>query len=243
MTTPQTLASIEHGCFDTSALQEELVKALEDDRKYKRTDAMKKRAIHTAANYDEFRNLVACADLKPVKQKELQSFTKTERSNNLGYKKKTRKEYGASLKFSTQEAATDVPPATAVDFCRQWSRYLKSSDAKYRYLRLTSVEKLGTMFKGDLEADLLAEIAKVLLWSMNSTPDDTNSYNPDNTAAFALDTMAALSTTSRFSLILDFLDNNQIEVMRSLFSEIEKVVAKDETLVSKVHATGASYKV
>lgn len=49
------LTSIEHGCFDTSALQEELAQALEDDRVYKLTDDMKKRAIHTAANYDEFK--------------------------------------------------------------------------------------------------------------------------------------------------------------------------------------------
>lgn len=47
--------SIEHGSFDTAALQQELAQALEDDRVYKLTDNMKKRAIHTAANYDEFK--------------------------------------------------------------------------------------------------------------------------------------------------------------------------------------------
>lgn len=49
------LTSIEHGAFDTAALQQELAQALEDDRVYKLTDNMKKRAIHTAANYDEFK--------------------------------------------------------------------------------------------------------------------------------------------------------------------------------------------
>lgn len=49
------LTSIEHGSFDTAALQQELSQALEDDRLYKLTDSMKKRAIHTAANYDEFK--------------------------------------------------------------------------------------------------------------------------------------------------------------------------------------------
>lgn len=52
---PAQLTSIEHGCFDTAALQQELAAALEEDRKYKLTDNMKKRAIHTAANYDEFK--------------------------------------------------------------------------------------------------------------------------------------------------------------------------------------------
>jgi hypothetical protein len=48
-------SSIYEGTFDTTALQHELAQALEEDRRYKRTDEMKKRAIHTAASYDEFR--------------------------------------------------------------------------------------------------------------------------------------------------------------------------------------------
>jgi len=51
------MASIWEGNFDTSALQNELAQALEEDRKYKLTDNMKKRAIHTATNYDEFKVL------------------------------------------------------------------------------------------------------------------------------------------------------------------------------------------
>jgi hypothetical protein len=56
----QPLTSIEHGCFDTAALQDELAQALEADRKYKLTDSMKKRAIHTAHNYDEFKVELWC---------------------------------------------------------------------------------------------------------------------------------------------------------------------------------------
>lgn len=52
---PSEPTSIEHGSFDTAALQIELAQALEDDRKYKLTDNMKKRAIHTASSYDEFK--------------------------------------------------------------------------------------------------------------------------------------------------------------------------------------------
>jgi hypothetical protein len=35
---------------------------------------MKKRAIHSAKDYDEFRNMVACAELKPVESKELSNL-------------------------------------------------------------------------------------------------------------------------------------------------------------------------
>ncbi|GMF45480.1 unnamed protein product [Phytophthora fragariaefolia] len=61
--TPQQLTSIEHGAFDTAALQQELAQALEDDRLYKLTDNMKKRAIHTAANYDEFKVIAILAGI------------------------------------------------------------------------------------------------------------------------------------------------------------------------------------
>lgn len=49
------LTSIREGSFDTSLLEKELVDALEQDRKYKLTDEMKKRAIKTASSYDEFK--------------------------------------------------------------------------------------------------------------------------------------------------------------------------------------------
>ena len=43
------------------------VEALDEDVKYKKTDEMKKRAITVAKSYDEFRHLVSCAHLKPVR--------------------------------------------------------------------------------------------------------------------------------------------------------------------------------
>ena len=48
-------SSIYDAAFDTTSLEAEMAQALEADRKYKLTDAMKKRAITKAANYDEFK--------------------------------------------------------------------------------------------------------------------------------------------------------------------------------------------
>ena len=44
----------------------ELCLVTQEDVSRKKTDEMKKRAIHTAANYDEFRHMVSCAQLTPV---------------------------------------------------------------------------------------------------------------------------------------------------------------------------------
>ncbi|RLN89075.1 hypothetical protein BBJ28_00004889 [Nothophytophthora sp. Chile5] len=125
----EQLTSIEHGAFDTAALQQELAQALEDDRLYKLTDNAKKRAIHTAANYDEF--------------------------------------------------------------------------------------------KADMDADLMAEIIHVLVLSWRQEPAASDPLEPEQ-AAFALQMMQALTQTSRFSLILDFLDNHQLDKAHDLFRLMER---------------------
>ncbi|KAA0155592.1 hypothetical protein FNF29_01509 [Cafeteria roenbergensis] len=68
------MAAASEAAFDTERLSGELAHALEAEDKYHRVNEMKKRAITTAASYDEFKNLVACAadGLKPVSGKELQ---------------------------------------------------------------------------------------------------------------------------------------------------------------------------
>ncbi|KAL3660082.1 hypothetical protein V7S43_015004 [Phytophthora oleae] len=219
--TAEQLTSIAHGAFDTAALQQELAQALEDDRLYKLTDNMKKRAIHTAANYDEFKNLVACADLKPISQKELRDFSKAERQTNILFKKKiSRKKSANERRFQPAVPALDIPPASAIDFCRNWKRYLKTTDAKYRYLQLTAPERLASMFRADIDSDLMAEIVEVLVASWHQKAVDTSPEEPSQ-ATFALAIMMALSQTARLSLILDFFEDHQTEKMRELFDLAE----------------------
>lgn len=49
-----------------SALAKELATAVDDENGRKAVDNMKKRAITSAKSYDEFKALVACANLKPL---------------------------------------------------------------------------------------------------------------------------------------------------------------------------------
>ena len=57
----------EKGNIDISRLEVELRNALDFDIKYKQKDNMKKKAVKVATNYDEFKNMVACAHLKTVR--------------------------------------------------------------------------------------------------------------------------------------------------------------------------------
>jgi len=62
------------GNIDTIKLSKELQNALEFDIAYKRTDNMKKKAVKIAKDYDEFKNFVACAHLKTLSRKEVESL-------------------------------------------------------------------------------------------------------------------------------------------------------------------------
>ncbi|KAF1320414.1 Coiled-coil domain-containing protein, partial [Globisporangium splendens] len=240
------LTSIEHGCFDTAALQQELAQALEDDRVYKLTDSMKKRAIHTAANYDEFKNLVACADLKPISQRELRDFSRNERQTSLSYKVEARKEFRRDLQLKASPTALNQPPANTVEFCRNWRRYLKSNDEKLRYLTLTTPTRLGEIFKSDMDADLMAEIIHILVvtWKHGDNVGDEAKGASTEQGAFALDIMKALSQTRRFALLLDFLDNNQLEKIQTQFAMLgrqhESETSKD---ASRFAALKAKFKI
>ena len=55
------------GNININRLEKDLRKALDFDIKYKQTDNMKKRACKVATDYDEFKNMVACAHLKTLR--------------------------------------------------------------------------------------------------------------------------------------------------------------------------------
>jgi len=67
----------------------------------------------------------------------------------------------------------------------------------------------------------MADIIHVLVasWSASDGDDGTSD---SKRARFAVQTVDALASTSRFSLLRDFLDNNQLEKAQELFASIER---------------------
>ena len=55
------------GFINSSKFQKDIYSALDEDRKYRETDYMKKRAVKVAKSYDEFKDMVACAHLNTVR--------------------------------------------------------------------------------------------------------------------------------------------------------------------------------
>jgi hypothetical protein len=63
------------GNINASQLTKEIKDSLEYDIRYKQIDNMKKRAIRSTGSYEEFQNMVACAHLKKLSKKEVESLT------------------------------------------------------------------------------------------------------------------------------------------------------------------------
>jgi hypothetical protein len=57
-------ALLPDGSLNVSLLSKEVADNLDEDEKYHAVDEMKKRAIHMSKDYDEFKNFVACAQVR-----------------------------------------------------------------------------------------------------------------------------------------------------------------------------------
>jgi len=63
----QTSAVDTNGKINVNLLSSEITSTTREATTYTAVDNMKKKAIHSATSYDEFRNFVHCAELKPLK--------------------------------------------------------------------------------------------------------------------------------------------------------------------------------
>ena len=125
------MSSIYDSSFDTNSLEKEMKDALEADRKYKSTDAMKKKAISKANSYEEFKNFVACADLKPLTQKEIQTLHPSNRTIlRCRYKKSHTAIPAIRAQFTTTTPTTI--PSNTMEFMRNWKRNCKETQQKFK---------------------------------------------------------------------------------------------------------------
>ena len=121
--------------FDTSKMGNELAQAVEYDRKYYLTDEAKKRAITKAVDYDEFKNLVACADLKPLSSKEVREIAQGERQVNRAAVDNRRSRVRGGKKSVESQAFVAVQPTSAPqsasEFERNWGRHCVGPKEKF----------------------------------------------------------------------------------------------------------------
>ncbi|XP_077997477.1 dynein axonemal assembly factor 19-like [Glandiceps talaboti] len=196
--------------IDFSKLEKELNAAVEADAKYWRENDAKIRAVtQRVESYEEFKDIVAAAHIKPLEKKDKISEKKPTPWNP----------------HATKQTGTDVTtdktlpqdkttlPKNGHEFARDWKRYCKTNAQKYDYLIRIGGRHLGVIFKTEIAFGLLGEIIIAL--------QDCFSPNDVDVVCAILDN---LSKTNRFSLSLDFLSSTEKESCKELFKKLQSCI-------------------
>lgn len=91
------------GNINARYLTKELQEALDADVKFRQTDNMKKRAVKVSTDYTEFKNMVACAHLKKLTSKEVESLSHIKK----GWQKSVAHDTSSSALILNKELETD----------------------------------------------------------------------------------------------------------------------------------------
>lgn len=121
--------------FDRKALERELATAIDDEERRVRVDEMKKRAIGTARSYDEFRNLVLCANQKPVTPAEMSSLTAMKRQvqfNTASRAAAAAEDVSDAASAASATVRVEEAPATFADFEKVWRRHCPDHKSQFR---------------------------------------------------------------------------------------------------------------
>jgi len=179
-----------------------------EDRYKQRNDA-KFRAVHQrCSTYDEFRQIVEAAHLRPLDRNE----TLTLERQSIAWNQPATNNYSSSSeinlplesKLNHYQMNYSIPK-NFTEFIQQWRRI--SNDKKLEYLyRLNNFENI---FHTDIPMDFLHELP--LLYQSNS------SYND---AELIVNILLNLTKSKRFELIQNFLTDNEKIELDQLFSRL-----------------------
>ncbi|CAF0969470.1 unnamed protein product [Rotaria sordida] len=179
-----------------------------DDLYWQRNDA-KFRAVHQrCSTYDEFRQIVEAAHLRPLDRNETLTL---ERQSIAWNQSATKDSYSSSSETMipsepiTNHQIIFSTPKNITEFIQQWRRI--SSDMKLDYLR--RLNNLENIFQTDIPTDLLHELP--LLYKSNS------SYND---AEIIFNVLINLTKSKRFELIKSFLTDKDKFQLDLLFSRL-----------------------
>lgn len=178
-----------------------------EDLYWQQNDA-KFRAVHQrCANYDEFRQIVEAAHLRPLDRNETLTLERRPIAWNQPAAKNAQSssETSISLEPTVSHQVTFSTPKNITEFIQQWRRI--PSSMKLDYLR--SIKTFDNVFQTDIPTDLLHELP--LLYESNM------SYN---NAEIVLDLLISLTKSKRFELVKGFLTHKDKVELDRLFSRL-----------------------
>eukprot|EP00518_Triparma_eleuthera_P000449 CAMPEP_0182455242 /NCGR_PEP_ID=MMETSP1319-20130603/1498_1 /TAXON_ID=172717 /ORGANISM="Bolidomonas pacifica, Strain RCC208" /LENGTH=247 /DNA_ID=CAMNT_0024653285 /DNA_START=205 /DNA_END=945 /DNA_ORIENTATION=+ len=215
-TAAQTSVVDAAGNLNVGLLKSEIATNLREDATYKAVDAMKKKAIHTAGTYEEFKNFVACAEQKPLGRGEMESLKETKgswRQQLTRHEMNKKKSKNLSKKEKKRTLKTEFPtepPATSMIFDREWRRHCKDYASKWRLLSLCGPAHAGSLWTTEIDANIMGAIIETLDFMTN--PPQEGKLD----AGGVLEWLRMLTGCGRFDLNVNFLNPEQVKKVGTL---------------------------
>lgn len=212
----QKLSSI-----DVKELGEQLELAIQDDKKYWLQNEAKLKAVSDhVETYNEFKNLVDAAHLKPLDKSDKLNKEKLNKTiwNKLAEKDNapssvcndTSKGNGGILpehSRSKDELSLNIASANRENFLE----LLKQSNDKLSLLMQLGAPQFVNIFQNEISTTTVIEVFKVLLsFDRNSTEH----------IVFVAEFLGELINIERFSLTLSFLTSSEKQTVESLFEKL-----------------------
>lgn len=239
MSTLSALEKLHNGSFGGALggekLSRELAAGFALDAKRAAEDAMKKRAIHTAGSYDEFKNLVACASQKPLSSADFAARAEMEANrfftgtahpcdlalaaplNDSGAAMGTDGTEDAAIAASVRAAglarsggaadaaAWGAPPRSCLELDRSLRRHA-AVDARSNFLAWLGPERLGACFKRDVDAPVLGSVISALAGALRAEAAAGAHADGRPTAVDLLVGLVSGASPSALGLAVDCLD-------------------------------------
>lgn len=187
--------------IDFAKLENEVTSAIARDEKYQRENDAKFRAIRQkVANYDEFRDIVLASHLKPLDKKDKSGGMSYQLWNRMMTKTSDDNENNSNI----QATNYDSVPKTSSEFDKRWKRICTSANERMQLLIAIGPDNLKLIFSIDCP---LGDIISC----MNS-----EAVYPEH-VPIILSIFQIISSSKRFSINLDFLDNDERKMLENIF--------------------------
>ncbi|XP_026275945.1 coiled-coil domain-containing protein 103 [Frankliniella occidentalis] len=214
--------------IDFTELERELEAAIDQDTRYWLQNDAKIRAVNQrVATYDEFRDIVKAAHLKPLKKKDISGSGSNDSSSSRGSfvwnSIASGKKKPAAERQEKHDMENDVYPRSASnqvdlqralsstsEFMQMW-RSLDGSERRYAALQRVGTGALGRLFSTtEIPVGLLGEILEAALHFRASTHE----------ICFVVKMLETLTKAKRFCLTLEFLSSGEKATCKQLLSKL-----------------------
>eukprot|EP00944_MAST-04C_sp_MAST-4C-sp1_P010219 g10219.t1 len=225
--------------FSVKRLSRELATATADEEQRKLIDDTKKKAIVVAHSYEDFKNRVACANMKPLKSKELKElgnnqthnrafgFNTTHSSENTSaqaiFDRAARSrgeltEQEKSGKQQLEHIKSQSVPSNISELDRDWKRE-KEDSMRYQLLKTIGLKMLKKMLKTDAPFDLVSDILRVLSLYLSfeeSTNTGENNSITKKNCKFVGKILLAMTKSPSFSMYMFSLTKDEYTLVTSI---------------------------